>query len=113
MQEWHSSFGHVASWNEETLIERLLSKHKETFWIDASVERINGVEYFNLRSVEHTKNPVATQLMPLITEGIITMDHLIKKSGASKPKVTEKGPLFKIHKSNLDLLFPSRIKYHL
>jgi hypothetical protein len=113
MQEWHSSFGHVASWNEDILIERLLSKHKETFWIDASVEIVRGVEYFNLRAVEHTKNPVATQLMPLISGGIITMDHLIKRSGSAKPKVTEKGPLFKIHKSNLDLLFPSRIKYHL
>jgi MvaI/BcnI restriction endonuclease family len=113
MEEWHSTFGHVASWNEETLIQRLLLKHRETFWIEANVEIIRGTEYFHLKAVEHTKNPVATQLMPLISEGIITMDHLIKKSGSTKTKVTEKGPLFKIHKSNLDLLFPSRIKYYL
>lgn len=112
LQEWHESEGHVASWNEELLIQRLTLKHKETFWIDAEVKIINGIEHFQLKSVEHTKNPIATQLMPLISQGVITMDHLIKSTLESK-KTSEKGPLFKIHKSNLDLLFPSKVKYWL
>ncbi|AQS35244.1 hypothetical protein Sps_00019 [Shewanella psychrophila] len=41
------------------------------------------------------------------------MDHLIKRTGGVKPKVAEKGPLFKINKRDLSLLFPEPVKYYL
>jgi len=102
----------VAIWNGSTLRSRLHEKHSETFWIEAESTFINGEEYFNLKSVIHTKMPLLNQLMPLIENGVITMDHLIKRN-AKNNRVSEKGPLFKIDKRNLELLFPKPIKYTL
>jgi len=114
LHEHHISGAHVASWEGELLRNRLHTKHKETFWVDATSEIINGKEVFHLHSVTHTKNPLLTQLMPLISSGVITMDHLIKRTTVSgKTKVSEKGPLFKINKKHLGLIFPTPVKYSL
>jgi hypothetical protein len=91
----------------------LAEKHKETFWIEAESSFDDaGIEHFNYKSVLHTRRPILSQLMPLIESGVITMDHLIKKK-ASNGRVSEKGPLFKIDKKNLNLLFPEPKKYKL
>ena len=111
--EYHHEQGEVAFWPADLLRGRLLEKHKETFWIDAESIEIDGHEYFKLKSVTHTKNPMINQLMPLLADGTITMDHLIKRKGGDKPKVSEKGPLFKMNKKDLALLFPTPIKYNL
>lgn len=100
----------VAVWNGSMLRLRLREKHSETFWIEVESTIINGEEYFNLKSVIHTKSPLLNQLMPLIDKGIITMDHLIKRN-AKNNRVSEKGPLFKIDKRNLELLFPKPVKH--
>jgi hypothetical protein len=109
--EHHNGLGDVAFWPADLLRARLLEKHKETFWIDAKSIEIDGHEYFKLKSVIHTKNPMVNQLMPLLSDGTITMDHLIKRKGGDKPKVSEKGPLFKMNKKDLSLLFPAPVKY--
>lgn len=111
--EHHSEQGDVAFWPADLLRNRLLEKHKETFWIDAESVDVDGEEHFRLKSVTHTKNPMVNQLMPLIADGTITMDHLIKRKGGDKPKVSEKGPLFKMNKKDLSLLFPAPVKYEL
>jgi hypothetical protein len=111
--EHHSEQGEVAFWPADILRNRLLEKHKETFWIDAESIETDGHEYFKLKSVTHTKNPMVNQLMPLLADGTITMDHLIKRKGGDKPKVSEKGPLFKMNKKDLSLLFPAPTKYSL
>jgi len=111
--EKHNSFGDVAVWSGALLRSRLNEKHKETFFIQAKSLVIDGREYFKLESVIHTKNPISSQLMPLIADGVITMDHLIKRKGGDKPSVSEKGPLFKMHKKDLSLLFPKPVKYDL
>ena len=111
--ELHQDGLNVAVWSGATLRQRLKIKHAETFWIDVESKNINGVEHFNLKKVVHTRSPLLNQLMPLIESGVITMDHLIKRSAGAKPKVTEKGPLFKIDKRNLSLLFPDPIEYSL
>jgi hypothetical protein len=103
----------VAIWQGTLLRKRLLEKHTETFWINATSIMINGVEHFKLISVTHTKRPLESQLLPLIQSGMITMDHLIKRKGGSKPSVSEKGPLFKIDKRNLAFLFPEPKVYFL
>jgi hypothetical protein len=103
----------VAIWTEKKLQARLIEKHSETFWIDAKSTTIDGQEYFELHSVVHTKKPVVTQLIPLILSGVITMDHLIKRTGGEKPKLVEKGPLFKMNKRDLKLLFPEPVTYKL
>lgn len=109
LEEWHENKDLVAVWSGEVLRKRLKEKHTETFWVEAESYFENGQEYFRLKSVTHTKAPVLSQLMPLIQSGIITMDHLIKRTKAGR--VTEKGPLFKLNKTNLNLLFPEPKKY--
>ncbi|WP_318437862.1 MvaI/BcnI family restriction endonuclease [Photobacterium leiognathi] len=112
LQEWYKSDELVAIWPGELLRKRLKEKHSETFWIEARSENINGEEQFELISVTHTKSPLVNQLFPLIESGVITMDHLIKRSGKTN-KVSEKGPLFKMNKRDLALLFPAPITYKL
>lgn len=103
----------VAIWPGDLLRKRLLEKHAETFWVNAISTKIDGVEYFELVSVTHTKKPLVSQLLPLIQSGVITMDHLIKRGGGAKPTVSEKGPLFKINKRDLVYLFPEPKTYSL
>ncbi|MBL4703078.1 MAG: MvaI/BcnI restriction endonuclease family protein [Flavobacteriales bacterium] len=112
LQEWHDNGELVAIWPGYILRDRLLEKHAETFWIEAESFFIEGIEHFQLKSVIHTKQPIASQLLPLIESGVITMDHLIKRNGKTN-RVSEKGPLFKIDKKNLNLLFPEPTKYSL
>ncbi len=112
LQELHNNATVVAIWPGLVLRKRLLEKHTETFWVDAESTFVDGVEHFQLKSVTHTRAPIVSQLIPLITSGSITMDHLIKRNEETN-KVTEKGPLFKIHKRDLELLFPKPVKYKL
>jgi hypothetical protein len=102
-------FSDFAIWTLEMLHSRLLEKHKETFWVEAISTFINGKEHFQYSFVEHTKKPITSQFDILINQGIITLDHLIKKT--SKGNVLEKGPLFKIEPKGIDLLFPPSEKY--
>ena len=103
--------GDFVVWSLNTLHNRLLEKHKETFWVEATSTYIDGIEHFQYSIVEHTKKPIASQFDILIDQGIITLDHLIKRN--SKGKVVEKGPIFKIKPKGLDLLFPPSEKYNL
>ena len=111
LQEWHNNQELVAVWPGSLLRNRLKEKHSETFWIEAESKLIGEVEHFTLTSITHTKAPILSQLMPLIESGVVTMDHLIKRN--SKGRVSEKGPLFKINKRDLELLFPKPIHYPL
>ena len=106
-----TNVGDFIVWGLETLHKRLLEKHNETFWIAADSKTIDGKEYFQYKKVEHTKKPIVSQFDILLEQGIITLDHLIKR----KPKgsVVEKGPIFKIKPNSLDLLFPPSKSYSL
>ena len=86
--------GDFVVWELEKLHQRLLEKHKETFWVSADVIKEDGKEYFQYKKVEHTRKPIVSQFDLLIEQGVITLDHLIKRN--SKGRVVEKGPLFKI-----------------
>ena len=103
--------GDFVVWTLEKLHNRLLEKHKETFWVSAESIRIDGKEHFLYKEVEHTRKPIVSQFDLLLEQGIITVDHLIKRN--SKGKVVEKGPLFKIKPNSLNLLFPPSEKYSL
>lgn len=105
------NIGDFVVWALETLHKRLLEKHNETFWIAAESIQIGGVEHFQYKKVEHTKKPIVSQFDILLEQGIITLDHLIKKTAAGK--VVEKGPLFKIKPNSLGLLFPPSQTYSL
>ncbi len=101
--------GDFVIWTLDKLHNRLKEKHKETFWVEAESTRINNREHFQYKLVEHTKKPITSQFDLLIDQGIITLDHLIKRN--SKGRVVEKGPLFKIKPKGIELLFPPSESY--
>jgi len=103
--------GDFVVWTLEKLHNRLKTKHKETFWVEAESTKINEREHFQYKLVEHTKKPISSQFDLLIEQGIITLDHLIKRN--SKGRVVEKGPLFKIRPKGIELLFPPSESYSL
>jgi hypothetical protein len=101
----------VAIWPLSRLHGRLAKKHKETFWVKARSETIHGAEHFHLESVTHTRNPSLVQFDTLLADGIITLDHLIKRKSG---RVSEKGPLFKIRREHLaDLFLSDPVLYQL
>ena len=103
--------GDFVVWALETLHKRLVEKHSETFWIGAESIVLEGKEHFIFKQVEHTRKPIVSQFDILLEQGIITVDHLIKKN--ANGKVVEKGPLFKIKPKSLNLLFPPSSTYNL
>lgn len=105
------AIGDFVVWQLETLHKRLLEKHNETFWIAADSVFIDGKEHFQFKKAEHTKKPIVTQFDILLEQGIITLDHLIKRK--LNGSVVEKGPIFKIKPNALDLLFPPSNIYSL
>lgn len=106
-----ANIGDFIAWNLETLHNRLLEKHNETFWIAADSIIIDNKEHFQFKKVEHTRKPIVTQFDILLEQGIITLDHLIKRK--STGSVVEKGPIFKIKPKALNLLFPPSQSYSL
>lgn len=103
--------GDFAVWTLAYLHKRLLEKHKETFWIAADTVNIAGKDHFIYTKAEHTKKPILSQFDLLLEQGVITLDHLIKRN--KKGRVSAKGPLFKIKSNCLGLLFPPGELYDL
>jgi hypothetical protein len=104
------ALGNFIVWDLQTLHAALLKKHKETFWIAATSSDIGGIEHFHFTKAEHTKNPIITQFDILLEQGLITVDHAIKKE-FTHLACKEKGPFFKVKKNALPLLFPPSKKY--
>lgn len=97
----------VAAWNLIKLHERLLTKHRETFWIDAETKIDNGREYFRCTKILHTKNPIPAQFDVLLEQGMITVDFLLcRRSGCDTYS-------FKIKSAARSLLFPESDTYNL
>ena len=94
---------YVASWTMKLLKERLRTKHPETFWVGATSEMIDGVEYFRYVRVLHTKNPNASLLGPLIDADKVTLD--LAAHFDANGKWRDHGVLFKMDKKNFPLLF--------
>lgn len=106
-----ATIGDFVVWGLETLHKRLLEKHNETFWVATDTLMIDNKEHFIYKSVEHTKKPIVPQFDILLEQGIITLDHLIKRTSVGK--VVEKGPIFKIKPDALSMLFPPSQSYDL
>lgn len=103
--------GDFVNWQLGKLHKRLLEKHRETFWVSADSKIIDGREFFRYTIAEHTKKPILSQFDLLLEQGIITLDHVIKRN--AKGKVVEKGPIFKMKSSGMELLFPPSERYEL
>ena len=97
----------VAVWKLLKLHERLLTKHRETFWIDAETKREAGRELFRVTKILHTKNPIPSQFDVLLDQGQITVDFLLcRNSGGDTYS-------FKIKSKARSLLFPQSETYNL
>ncbi len=94
---------YVASWTMKLLRDRLRTKHPETFWVGATSEIIDGVEYFRYVRVMHTKNPNVSLLAPLIEADKVTLDLAAHFDADGKWR--DHGILFKMDKKNFPLLF--------
>lgn len=106
----NKKFPDVAAWRLERLEQKLCSKHKETFWVNAESLFLKGNEYFRIKSITHTRGPNVFQLERMLLRNNINVDHLIKQKNLGK--VTEKGPLFKINRDFLPDLFLGRPKIY-
>jgi len=94
----------VAVWELGRLHKAFGEKHKETFWIHAVPVKLGCDDGFLLSEIVHTKGPNLAQFDDFLEDGVITMDHLIKKN---MNRVSEKGPLFKVTPGRLNDLFLS------
>ncbi len=101
--------GDVAVWALDTLKQRLAEKHKETFWVEASVNVESGVECFRYDIVRHTRKPNVTNIGCLFDTGIITLDYAMheKPSGG----VRDHGYLFRTTLDKFSQIFPIEKEY--
>ena len=103
---------YVAAWLMATLRSRLMEKHHETFWVEASSKKVDGREYFRYDRVTHTRRPNASLLPALLEKDIITVDlaaHIDPHTG----KYRDHGVLFKIFPKDLPLLLGEQRVYDL
>jgi hypothetical protein len=92
-------------WDFDKLIKRLVSKHRETFWITAQTQGSSKDvdEKFRYSKIKHTGNVDLSAFAILLELGVITLDYTIKETPTGAAK--DQGYLFKIAQKNLDLLF--------
>lgn len=97
----YSKVNDVVVWELLTLHNRLLTKHHETFWIDADTEKRGPDEYFRVKEIVHSKNPNVSQFDVLLDQGLITVDFLLCRQGVGGDAFS-----FKIGSKARNLLFP-------
>ena len=99
---------HVVEWQLEELHKRLMSKHKETFWISVDNQFIDGKEFFRYSYIEHTRNPNVAEFDNLIMQQLITLELLL-----CRPSGRGDTWNFKIKDRAMPLLFPESLFYKL
>jgi hypothetical protein len=102
---------HVVTWEMDTLRQRLVEKHPQTFWISAACRGAGDQEEFHYTTIEHTKQPSARNFEALLEGGLISVDYLMSEK--SPNRVRDHGYLFKIHPSDFGALFPPSSHYDL
>lgn len=113
LEEWFYQRGepqNIVSWRLNRLQEKLALSHPETIWVTAQTSRKNDVEHFHYRFATVTAAARIAVFPELLSEGTITMDHLITNING---RALEKGPLFKIRPKNIPLLFPENSLFDL
>lgn len=95
----------VVVWQMMTLHKALLTKHRETFWIDVESRKDAGREMFRVKDILHTKNPLMNQFDTLLEQGHISVDFLLcRRTGGDTYS-------FKIDGKSRHLLFPQSETY--
>jgi len=99
----------VVCWKLTKLKEQLELKHNRTIWVGAHCKKhqVLGVEQFHYVTAKRTHSPLTSNFETLIEIDAITFDFTLSLTqGQRGPRARDHGYLFKIHPSNLDLLFP-------
>jgi len=91
----------VMAWRLETLHKSLLAKHKETFWIDASIKEKKNHRYFKVNYIDYTRNPSTSMFDTLIEQGGIRVDTMVCRPSGNGDTYS-----FKIKRNSIPLLFP-------
>jgi len=94
----------VAYWENRVLFQRLLEKHRETFWVKAKTDRSGKIERFHYFEVVHTKKPILSNMMYLIADGVISLEFLLTQL---PNRIRDHGYLFKIHPRDIGKLIPT------
>lgn len=95
----------VAQWETKKLEKKLIALGEHAI-VHALPINSNGLTKFHFRYVELLEEPKPDVFMNLISEGIITIDHLISLKMGDK-SAREQGPLFKIRGDSKYLLHSS------
>ena len=104
---------HLTTWSMERLSKKLVTKHANTFWVDAEARGRGADEEFHYVSIKHTHSPKVQNFEMLLEGGTITLDFLIHAQNEAKKKVRDHGYLFKIKPTDFVLLFPPAKVYEL
>ena len=96
----------VVQWDIDVLKNRLSTKHKETFWIQAESIIRDGKEYFKYNLVKYTSKPNTFLLNKFFDDGIITLDYTLhlKDNGRTR----DHGYLFRTEERYFNLIFPEQ-----
>lgn len=103
--------GDVVVWSLSVLKNRLLTKHRETFWVYAQTRICDGKEFFRYDNVVHTRQPRAELMPSLFDNGSLNVDFLMNSTPTGS--VRDHGFLFKMPVSKLASLFPNETQYNL
>tara|TARA_B100000242_G_scaffold292183_2_gene267028 strand:- start:34 stop:1218 length:1185 start_codon:yes stop_codon:yes gene_type:complete len=103
------------SWLLNDFESRLISKHKETFWVQVDSRERKGNEEFHYKSIIHTGDVDISSIPFLIENGMITLDYLIWEKAAGWEKYKGKRGfdyLWKLsNKKHRNLLFKFTKEY--
>ncbi|WP_214708262.1 MULTISPECIES: MvaI/BcnI family restriction endonuclease [unclassified Exiguobacterium] len=107
----------VCSWKFEDIMQRLNAKHPKTMWVVAEHTWINSMVYFKYIKVEYSRDPIFTQFLYLVQEGIITFDWRRRADMGAKVKLgsskIDYGQGFRIDPRNRKLLFGEVVDFRL
>lgn len=99
----------VVCWGLANLKKQLGLKHNRTLWVDALSRKDSAseLEQFHYIAAKRTHSPLVANFETLVEIDAITFDFTLSLvPGKRGPRARDHGYLFKIHPSNLDLLFP-------
>ena len=102
----------VIAWYLESLKDALAKKHQSTFWISAETKMgTDGNEMFKYTEILHTRDPLVSNIGTLVETGSLSLDLTLSMKDSGKAR--DHGYLFRIHKRDMELLFPICVTYSL
>lgn len=105
-------------WKFEDIKNKLFDKHPKTMWIVADKMFINKQIHFNYIKVQYTRDPIFSQFISLLKQGVITFDWRRRaKTDPDAPSIKKSkmdyGHGFRMDPSKRHLLFGETIDLEL